>query len=95
MDPLGQITDEMENLWSGGGGLPPIKTQGTGTSARWKVSYAFRCSKGDVLFARKVEPVGVEFTRRSSNRVLSSRLYDRDLKNSSSRAVQCPAWSVI
>ncbi|CAE6337778.1 hypothetical protein BN14_09435 [Rhizoctonia solani AG-1 IB] len=38
MDPLGQITDEMENLWSGGGGLPPIKTQGTGTSARWKSS---------------------------------------------------------
>ncbi|KDN38470.1 hypothetical protein RSAG8_09455, partial [Rhizoctonia solani AG-8 WAC10335] len=35
-DPLGQISDEMQNLWMGGGGLPPIKTQGTGTSAKWK-----------------------------------------------------------
>ncbi|CAE6417026.1 unnamed protein product [Rhizoctonia solani] len=35
-DPAGQISDEMQNLWMGGGGLPPIKTQGTGTSAKWK-----------------------------------------------------------
>ncbi|CAE6529205.1 unnamed protein product [Rhizoctonia solani] len=35
-DPVGQISDEMQHLWNGGGGLPPIKTQGTGTSARWK-----------------------------------------------------------
>ncbi|ELU45073.1 hypothetical protein AG1IA_00893 [Rhizoctonia solani AG-1 IA] len=60
MDPVGQITDEMDNLWSGSA-LPPIKTQGTGTSAKWKF--------------------GVGLARRSSNRVLSSRLYDRDSKN--------------
>ncbi|CAE6481565.1 unnamed protein product [Rhizoctonia solani] len=35
-DPVGDISDEMQNLWTGGGVLPPIKTQGTGTSARWK-----------------------------------------------------------
>ncbi|KAJ1305785.1 hypothetical protein OPQ81_010515 [Rhizoctonia solani] len=35
-DPVGQISDEMENLWTGGPALPPIKTQGTGTSAKWK-----------------------------------------------------------
>ncbi|KAH7335969.1 hypothetical protein B0J17DRAFT_60290 [Rhizoctonia solani] len=35
-DPVGDISDEMQNLWMGGGVLPPIKTQGTGTSAKWK-----------------------------------------------------------
>ncbi|KAG8732212.1 hypothetical protein FRC11_015034 [Ceratobasidium sp. 423] len=35
-DPIGQISDEMQHLWNGGGVLPPIKTQGTGTSAKWK-----------------------------------------------------------
>ncbi|KAG8748176.1 hypothetical protein FRC12_013921, partial [Ceratobasidium sp. 428] len=36
-DPVAEITDEVQNLWGPpGGALPPIKTQGTGTSARWK-----------------------------------------------------------
>ncbi|KAF8606260.1 hypothetical protein BDV93DRAFT_364254 [Ceratobasidium sp. AG-I] len=38
LDPVAEITSEVKNLWSPGPGsaLPPIKTQGTGTSAKWK-----------------------------------------------------------
>ncbi|KAG9086421.1 hypothetical protein FRC06_003094 [Ceratobasidium sp. 370] len=36
-DPVAEITGEVQNLWGPPGNvLPPIKTQGTGTSARWK-----------------------------------------------------------
>ncbi|QRV82591.1 cellulosome anchoring protein, cohesin region [Ceratobasidium sp. AG-Ba] len=37
VDPVAEISDELQNLWGPPGSvLPPIKTQGTGTSARWK-----------------------------------------------------------
>lgn len=44
LDPVAEITSEVKNLWSPGSSpaLPPIKTQGTGTSAKWKVSWHIR-----------------------------------------------------
>lgn len=52
LDPVAEITGEVENLWGQGPGpaLPPIKTQGTGTSAKWKVSWRIRFHFSFCLF---------------------------------------------
>ncbi|KAF8750646.1 hypothetical protein RHS01_09147 [Rhizoctonia solani] len=55
MDPVGQITDEMDNLWSGSA-LPPIKTQGTGTSAKWKPPT--ESAGSEASFYRNSGPIG-------------------------------------